>query len=176
LWAAGCDKIFQMQVKYTLTWRDILDGMKANYQRSRVLWLGAWAALIYGVGGFFMRLLFQNSPAVWKVTSLYPLGLFYGCAFLWILPWWAARLFSKRPSMQEPLTLTLDATGADWHWDSGSSVLAWKSFTRWHEGKNGFVLYTSSATFNIVPKRAFSEEELKDFRGLLSREISSQKR
>jgi YcxB-like protein len=166
-----------MQVKYTLTQRDILDGMNANYQRSRLLWLGAWAALMYGVGGFFMRLLFQNSLVVWKVTSLYPFGLFYGCAFLWILPWWAARLlFSKRPSIQEPQTLTVDATGAHWHWDSGSSVLAWKSFIRWHEGKNGFVLYTSPATFNIVPKRAFSEDELKDFRGLLSREISSQKR
>lgn len=98
-----------MQVKYTLTNRDILDGMNANYQRSRLLWLLAWAALTYGVIGFFARLLFQNSLAVWKLTSLYPIGLLYGCAFLWILPWWAARLlFSKRPSIQEPRTLIVD--------------------------------------------------------------------
>jgi YcxB-like protein len=75
-----------------------------------------------------------------------------------------------------PRTLTVDAIGAHWHWFGGSSVLAWKSFIRWHEGKNEFVLYTSPATFDIVPKRAFSEEELKDFRGLLSQEISSQNR
>jgi YcxB-like protein len=166
-----------MHIKYTLTQRDILDGMKANYQRSRLLWLLAWVALMYGIGGFFMRLLFQNSLLVWKLSSLFPLGLFYGCAFLWILPWWAARLlFHKRPSIQGPQTLTVDATGAYWHWDSGSSALAWSNFIRWHEDKNGFVLYTSPATFNIVPKRAFSEAELKEFRRLLSREISSQER
>ena len=98
--------------------------------------------------------LFQHSHVVSKITSLYPLALFYGCTFLWILPWWAARmLFSKRPSIQESQTLTVDATGAHWSWDSGSYVLAWKNFIRWHEGKNGFVLYTSPATLNIVPKR-----------------------
>jgi len=128
--------------------------MNANYQRSRLLWLFAWAALMYGVGGFLVRSLFQNSHVVSKITSLYPLALFYGCTFLWILPWWAARmLFSKRPSIQESQTLTVDATGAHWSWDSGSYVLAWKNFIRWHEGKNGFVLYTSPATLNIVPKR-----------------------
>ena len=98
--------------------------------------------------------LFQHSHVVSKITSLYPLALFYGCTFLWILPWWAARmLFSKRPSIQESQTLTVDATGAHWSWDSGSYILAWKNFIRWHEGKNGFVLYTSPATLNIVPKR-----------------------
>lgn len=147
--------------------------MIANYQRNRLLWIAARAALIYGLSGFLVRLLFPNSLVVWKVTTFYLLGLFYGCAFLWILPWWAARmLFSKQP-MQGPQTLTLDTTGAHWHWDGGSSVLAWKNFMRWYEGKSGFLLYTSPAIFHIVPKRAFSEQEVQDFRGLLSREVSS---
>jgi hypothetical protein len=70
----------------------------------------------------------------------------------------------------------VDGTGAHWQSDGGSSDLAWGNFIRWHEGKNGFLLYTSPAVFDVVPRRAFSEEELKEFRSLISREIASEKR
>src|SRR2546429_5224274 len=38
------------------------------------------------------------------------------------------------------------------------------TFIRWHEGKNGFLLYSSPVLFNIVPKRAFSDEDRKSTR------------
>ncbi len=95
---------------------------------------------------------------------------------LWVLPWWMMRRqFSGQPGAHGPRTLTLDATGAHWRWDGGSSDVEWKNYIRSVEGKNQILFYTSPACFNIVPKRAIAAGQLGELRSLLSQNIQTRK-
>ena len=70
-----------------------------------------------------------------------------------------------------PEDLTLDASGAHWRWNGGSSDVDWKNYIRWAEGRNQILFYTSPACFNILPKRAIAAEQLNEIRSLLNQNI-----
>jgi len=148
--------------------------MISNYKRSRFLWLLAWAALIFGTVGFLARFLLPNGQALVNLTPLCVFSVFYAGLFLRVLPWWAARLlYLKQPSIQGTRTLLIDDRGVHWRWDGGSSDLDWKTFIRWYEGGNEFLLYSSPVLFHVVPKRAFSKGQLPELRTLLSQRVAA---
>jgi YcxB-like protein len=64
--------------------------------------------------------------------------------------------------------MTVDGLGVRWRWQAGQAV-EWKNLTRFLESETLFLLYTSSACFNIVPKRAFAQGEAESFSGTSSR-------
>lgn len=166
-----------MQITYKLTQSDFVQGMNWNTKRATILWLVAWALLILGSLGILARLLLQSSPAMVNITPLCVLMICWAVLFLWVLPWWAARMFYRRqPSVEGPRTMLVDDSGVQWHWDGGSVSAEWRTFIRWYEGKNGFLLYSSPVLFNIVPKRAFSDDQVAEFRTLLLQHIASDKR
>ena len=49
--------------------------------------------------------------------------------------------------------------------------MEWTNFIRYLESKTLFLLYTSPACFNIVPKRALTPSETESFRGLLQEKM-----
>jgi hypothetical protein len=84
---------------------------------------------------------------------------------LWGLPRWnASRQFLKQPGAQGERSVLLDGSGVHWHWNGGSSDIAWKNYVRWLEGKKQFLLYTSPACFNIIPKRGLTPDEIIELR------------
>ena len=163
-----------MLITYELTRKDILAGVISNHQRSIILWLLARVAFTFGIIGAFVGILCRNVPAVVNVFPLCVLLLLYAGLYIWVLPWWASRLlYSKNPSMQGSRSLRMDDSGVHFQWDGGSSDLEWKTFIRWFEGKNHFLLYTSRAHFHVVPKRALAEQQLPELRALLSQRVHS---
>jgi hypothetical protein len=92
----------------------------------------------------------------------------------WGCPWLAAKnQFSKQPSAQGQKNITVDTAGVHWKWDGGQSDIEWKNFIRWVEAKDNFLLYSSPVAFNIVPKRAFTPEQIDEFRTILNQHIHS---
>ena len=69
--------------------------------------------------------------------------------------------------------MLVDTVGIHLRWDGGASDVEWRMFIRWLECKNQFLLYTSPACFNILPKRAFVPQQLSEFRALLQDNISA---
>jgi len=67
--------------------------------------------------------------------------------------------------------MTLDGSSIHWRWKGGQADVEWTNFIRFLESKNLFLLYTSPACFNIVPKRAFAPGETESFRGLLQEKL-----
>jgi len=53
----------------------------------------------------------------------------------------------------------------------GAGDIEWKNYIRSVEGKNQILFYTSPACFNILPKRAVAEEQLRELRDLLKQNI-----
>ncbi len=114
-------------------------------------------------------------PNAQDAINLTPL---FVLTFLWLialrlLPWWSARRqFLKQPGAQGPRAALFDAAGIHWRWNGGSSDLEWKNYIRALEGKTQFLLYTSPACFNIIPKRALTPERRLELQGLLEQNIS----
>lgn len=89
--------------------------------------------------------------------------------FLWGQPWLAARSqFGKQPSAQGPRTMLLGDAGIHWTWNGGSADIQWRNFVRFLESKNQFLLYSSPACFNIIPKRALTTDQIDTFRKLVA--------
>lgn len=57
--------------------------------------------------------------------------------------------------------------GPDLHVKSG-----WSNFQLWQESENHFLLYPSSRTFHLFPKRSFELKDVDAFRALLSQKVA----
>ncbi len=166
-----------MQMAYELTDKDFTESYIAHRNRSTFRkWsrrLFQWAA---GLFAAFIVFGFLIKPSVEMARGLTPL---FGLVIMWILLlWWLPRWsmrrqFLKQPGAHGPRTLLLDASGAHWRWNGGSSDIEWKNYIRSVEGKNQFLFYTSPACFNILPKRALGAEQLREVRELLRQNIQA---
>jgi len=165
-----------MQVTYELTPRDFLESFLAHRNRNTfVKWL-FWlaAAVLFLVAGEALLLLATRPSIEILCRVALPVGLAAAwAALMWILPWWQARTqFAKYPPAQRSRTLLVDAMGVHWRWPGRAVDTPWNNVFRSLEAKNHFLLYTSPGSFNIVPKRALTPEELSDFRSLLAQHLA----
>lgn len=157
-----------MEVTYELTQRDFFDSLIAHRNRSplakwsfRLIVLIVFTFMGIGLISLALRPNFQNLSALGPLVAV----AIMWSALMWASPWWAARnQFSKQPAAQGPRTMMLDSSGVHWRWNGGSADVDWKNFIRFQETKNQFMLYTSPACFNIVPKRALTLDEMGVFR------------
>lgn len=165
-----------MQIDYELTQRDFIDSFAAHRNRNIFSkWLTRLFMSFAIVVAAFLAFGLIVKPNAQDTKNLIP---FFVLIFLWIgilriLPRWnACKQFLKQPGAQGPRTVLIDASGVHWRWNGGSSDVAWKNYVRALEGKTQFLLYTSPACFNIIPKRVLTPEGLLEFRALLKQNIS----
>ena len=168
-----------MQIAYELTQRDFTEAYvvhKNNKAWSK--WFRRIFISIAGLATAIILLGFLIKPSVQAAKSLLP---FFGLAVMWIailwfLPRWTMqRQFLKQPGAHGPRTVLLDASGAHWRWNGGSSDIEWKNYIRSAEGKNQILFYTSPACFNILPKRAIAGEQIGELRTLLEQNIQTRR-
>jgi hypothetical protein len=88
----------------------------------------------------------------------------------------ARRQFRSAPSAQAPITMTVSDEGVAFRSQYTDSKVAWSLFVRWLDGKSVFALLQSNVVFNVIPKRAFSPDQLAEFREILRRKIGEGKR
>ena len=74
------------------------------------------------------------------------------------------RIFAQQKSLHDEFEFSWDETGFDLSTQSARSRHDWADFRQWAEGADGIILYQSDALFNMLPKRAFSEDALTDIR------------
>lgn len=85
-----------------------------------------------------------------------------------LIPRRARRVYAQQKSLHDEFEFSWDEAGFDLSTHSARSRHLWADFRHWAEGPDGFILYQSDALFNMLPKRAFSEEALADIRGRLN--------
>jgi len=164
-----------MQTAYELAERDFIEAYSAHRNRNG---LSKWVRRIFIaiMGVFTMVILFGFlvKPSLQAAKGLLP---FFGLmvmwvAALWILPLWnTPRQFRKQPGARGPRTALFDSSGTHWRWNGGSSDIEWKNYVRAVEGKNLFLIYSSPACFNILPKRALGDEQVGPVRELLGKNV-----
>ena len=164
-----------MEVTYELTQRDFYESLIAHRNRLVIL---KWARrlmvsflFLLAAAGLVLLAVRPSSKTFTDLVPLFILAVVWA-VFIWGWPWWAARgQFLKQPAAHGLKTVLIDETGIHWRWNWSSSDLEWKNYIRCLEAKNQFLLYPSPAHFNIVPKRAFTPEQMAEFRTLIAQNI-----
>jgi hypothetical protein len=168
-----------MEVTYELVQRDFFDALIAHRNGSAFRkWTFRLVVLIVCLLAGLLLLQFALNPKSEPLAAFGPLFVFavIWVALLWASPWLSARKqFSKQPGAQGPRTLVLNASGVHWRWNGGSADVEWKNYIRYLESKNEFLLYSSPAVFNIVPKRVFTPDQISELRELFAQNVSSKR-
>jgi hypothetical protein len=85
----------------------------------------------------------------------------------------AQRWFAKLPSAARPVKYTLGPSGLIVASELAREVHAWRALVGYREVPDSFLIWVSSKHFLIVPKRAFSAEDLPRASAYLEREIGA---
>lgn len=164
-----------MQITYTLTERDFRSAAFASFTGKR-----RYRVYLVVFGSLFLL----NLAALWApvtpdqrsaAENLFPFSAF---AIAWIgfvifaCPYWIGRRqFRGQPSAQGEKTAVFDGEGVNLRWTGGSAEMQWSNFVRFRESKLHMLLYASPASFHVFPKRAFTPEQLAQFRNLAEQHI-----
>jgi hypothetical protein len=166
-----------MQVTYQLTPDDFYQGMLVWRSRRKwqqwVRWIAYIAVILVLLMGVLLLLLNRNTDPG-KVRSACVAILFAGVwlAVMWGGPWLSLRRqFRNHPVSQSPMTLNTSEAGLEFHNPHVDSKVAWSAYVGWGEGKSVFVVMPQPRIFIVIPKRAFTEEQVGEFREMLRRNI-----
>jgi hypothetical protein len=164
-----------MQIDYELRQNDFIESFAAHRNRN---FLSKWLIrLLFAFAIFVAVVLAFGLIVMPKSQDTKNLVPFFGLILLWIGVLWglprvnARRQFLKQPGAKGQRTALIDGSGVHWRWSGGSADIEWKNFVRSLEGTSQFLLYTSPACFNIIPKRALTGEGLTELRALLKQNI-----
>ena len=108
-----------------------------------------------------------------KYLSLFALGMpIVGFLSLWGAPHIHARMqYRRMPSAQTSVTMTVSEPGLRVLFEYGDSQVKWSAYIGWAEGAAVFVLFPQPRLYVPIPKRAFSPDQLDQFRDILRRNV-----
>jgi hypothetical protein len=107
------------------------------------------------------------------------LGAVIGFALVWLAVTWlnpgisARRQFRNIPSAQHPIRMEASDSGLNIHSAHSDSKVAWSAYVDWGEGKSVFIVLPQPRIYVPIPKRAFGDAQLAEFREILRRNIAS---
>ena len=167
-----------MEVTYQLTVDDYHRAIKAYRTRTAFLrWMfraGVGVMVLAFSAGI---LLFVLEPHGNAIKNLLPLLVV--CA-LWSFSLWAAphlsarRQFRGSPSANNPVTLEASDAGLHFRTAHSDSRGDWTAYVRWLEEERVFAVFPNSRIFIAIPKRAFTADQVSEFRELLREKIKRQ--
>jgi YcxB-like protein len=167
-----------MEVSYQLTEADYRHGLAA--WRTSSTWrrwiyrfgIAVLVALVAGSAGLMMW-----NPKLGQLwLPVFGIGLL--CLLLiWVGPKLQARVqFRRMPSAQIPMTVIATDSGMQIRSSHYDSQVSWSTYIGWAEDVSVFVLFPQPRIYVPIPKRAFTSEQLDEFRELLRRNILPPKR
>jgi len=166
-----------IEVNYELTWRDFLSAIKLSRPRIAryVTWLLALFAVVAVVGEIVLLAFSkENLRLQLAAMSLRPLVVL--AVLWWLLARFGIYLSAKKqfrgsPGSQVPINLVILEEGLRFKTSLSDSTTSWKSFIKYSENSEVFVIRPSPVIFNVIPKRAFTEDQIRVFRETLQRNM-----
>ena len=156
-----------MKINYTLEKDEYLEALQLHNKG------GLRTLLMFVYAGFaiVVILVSTNFSDMREVIRNFFI-LFFSLSFYFLLTrmmhtFQSKKLYDKSTTLSKEVTLRI--TGRGIKIDDQSSSIAWDSFSKWKENEGYYVLYLSMRNFKIIPKRAMSEVEEKEFKGYLEK-------
>jgi hypothetical protein len=162
-----------MEITYQLIEDDYRHGLLAWQTRSA---LRRWS---YRSNFVVMAAIFVGSiiVLVWIPDLRYLSWFSLPLVLLWLIavfvsPRLQARMqFRRMPSAQGPTSLTVSEAGIHVRSQHYDSHAAWQTYIGWAEGASVFILLPQPRIYIPIPKRAFTNEQLSEFREILRRNV-----
>jgi hypothetical protein len=166
-----------MDVNYQITVDDFRQGINAYRKKSTLTRWGfrfvkMFVILLIGTG-LALLLFAPHNAALQNSMPLFFLGILW-LFVIWVTPYLSARSqFRGSPSARGRINLEVSDSGLYFHSEYVDSRLLWPSFVTWVEEKPVFALFTNPKICLLIPKRAFSADQLIEFREMLREKIRS---
>jgi hypothetical protein len=170
-----------MQVTYQLTPEDYRQGLIAyrkrttfsrwSYRIVQTVAVGALALLmLFSLAGSFMdrRAEFISNLLPLIYVAIAWIALLYGAPYLS-----ARSQFKGNPSSKGPITLEVSEEGFHTKSQFSDSNIGWGAIVGFVEMKTIFAIFPAPRIFYPIPKRAFTPDQLTEFRQLLKQNIKS---
>jgi hypothetical protein len=164
-----------MQVTYKLTAEDFRQGILSHYTGKRIFRIVLTLAVLLVAAETLLWAVDQERQIVMDLLPLSILAAVF-VAYFTLCPYYSARKqFSGSPSAK--LTTNLEASDDAIHFktEESNSSTSWRNFVKWRERKSVFVLFTSPVVSFVLPKRAFTSEQVLEFREMLKRNVPDKK-
>lgn len=162
-----------MTIDFQFTLDDYRNAFRTHFRTGASAWM-RWMlrfCLVVGVVFLLIGILFVVTGQRALNVALPP--FVFGAFWVWIGAGGSYRLsaknqFSRSPMLREPRRMEFSENGIKTDAGLASSEVSWKAFIRYVESKDSFLLYTSPACFNIIPKRALQPGQVDALRRLLN--------
>lgn len=121
--------------------------------------------------GLILDILAPHSDAFRNRVPLYVLFI------LWTLLYWGSPYLSARSQFRgsraakAPITLDITDTGLQFRSQHVDSKVDWTAYVKWLEQKTIFALFSNPKIFVVIPKRAFTVDQVSEFRELLRQHV-----
>jgi hypothetical protein len=96
-----------------------------------------------------------------------------GAVFACVRPYWIRRDFEKHPNFARPVRLQISEAGIHSESDAWTDDTKWNAYLYYRETENLFMLYLGSRSVEAIPKRAFSAQQLAEFREFVRANLSN---
>jgi YcxB-like protein len=132
-----------------------------------------WPVLL---AAFFLISLLTNSDSSWEPRrTIVPVVLgvsFWVGLLLYARKSGARKTLEGKTERDRSITFELDPAGYSISTPTSSSRSDWSNLHRYHEGKSAFLLYLNPTVHQILPKRAFSDDDVAKVRALLAAHVT----
>jgi hypothetical protein len=160
-----------MNITYQLTQDEYLQAVNLHHKNgSRIIRLGIYivlAAIIVIVGTDFSntREIITNTIAAFFSISFYML-------FVRMLTVYQAKsVYQKSATLSHEITLHISGKGIKLDKNNNNISIPWSAFIKWKNNEDFYLLYTNPRRFNVIPTRAMSETQKKEFDAYLEKYI-----
>jgi hypothetical protein len=164
-----------VQITYQLTPDDFYQGCIAwRNRRKWRQWLRWVAYFIVGIATLIslVVLFFAHSS---QTNSIGPFGVIFGVgwfAYMLLAPRFSSRRqFRNNPTVQSQVSLDVSEQGLETHNAHADTKVAWTAFVDWGEVSSVFIVMPQPRVYIAIPKRAFNERQLEEFREILRRNV-----
>ena len=164
-----------MQFNYQLTPEDFYQGLLAwRSQRAWQKWLLRVVSVVLVVT-FLTCVLWLLLDRRRATTPIDVAGIVFSvvsAAAIWAGPRFSSRRqFKNNPTAQSPITMIASDAGLEVQTGHAHSKIAWSAYVAWGESDSVFVIMPQPRMYVPIPKRAFTDEQVGEFRALLQRNI-----
>lgn len=166
-------------ISYTLTEQDIVTSLRLQYLRRAV------SRRSLGTNAFFLAVLWlailgvnlkQRAPlADSALSALTACAVALGGTLLMSAVGYAfaahrgRRLFRQQRTLHDAYEVTWSEAGLEVHGTAITSKLSWSDHESWQKEALGYLIYLSDYNFNLLPRRAFTDDQQEDFESTMLR-------
>jgi len=160
-----------MNITYTLTQNEYQEAVYYHYKAGKRPLI---ISVFLGLATFFILVGTDFSNTREVITNILTVFFAISAYLLFVrmlTAYQAKRVYTKSPILSEEVTLKVSKKGIEYNKSANTELLRWENFRKWKQNEKYYLLYTNHYQFNVIPKRALSEEQIKELEDYLEKYI-----